>query len=80
MPKHANTGKNKENEKSMISDTSLTLRRLGSSRVLTTNPQVARSSRAGCANKNNGLGHLSCSPFFVSVHIGVHRSRDPFLF
>jgi hypothetical protein len=33
----------------VISNTSLTLRRLGSSGVLPTNPQVARSSRAGRA-------------------------------
>jgi hypothetical protein len=50
MLKHAKIGKNQKNEKLMISNISLTLRRLGNSRVFTTNPQVARSSRAGRAN------------------------------
>ena len=50
MLKRAKIGKNRKNEKPMIPNTSLTLRRLGSSEVLPTNPQVARSSRAGRAN------------------------------
>ena len=45
-------GINRKNEKPMIPNTSLTLRRLGNWGVLPTNPQVARSSRAGRAKSN----------------------------
>jgi hypothetical protein len=50
MLKPAKIGKNRKNEKLMIPNTSLTLRRFGSSEVLPTNPQFARSGLAGRTN------------------------------
>jgi hypothetical protein len=54
MLKLAKIGKNRKKQNPIISKSSFKLRRLGSSEVLTTNPQVARSSRAGRANLLEG--------------------------
>ena len=62
--KLAKIGKNKKNENDVVPNTSLTLTRLGNSGVLTANPQVARSSRAGRANKIN---YSICQPFFCNL-------------
>jgi len=43
--------KNYKKQSQANSDTSFSLRRLGSSEVMTSNPQVARSSRAGRAKR-----------------------------
>jgi len=64
--KLAKIGKNRKKEKPMIPNTSLSLRRLGSLGVLTTNPQVASSSRAGRANFFNYSSNL---PIDLSFHV-----------
>jgi hypothetical protein len=52
--KYAKIGKNMKNQNQVISNTSFTLRRLGSSEVLTTNPQVGCSNHPGRAMYHAG--------------------------